>query len=319
MPITHQWNGTVLTITSDSGTSSADLKGDDGVRGAQGKPGGTCYNVSVAPRNWLDNSYFANPINQRGKTNYSGTWTYCIDRWRTTTTGEGKVWVSTGNVGIPPNGRIIQCIDVNKADWVGKKFTFAAALTTGAIYIGSGTIQEQNAETVYHINVNYNGLRVRLYSVDNSNYMYATIINETAYNQPFVWVALYEGEYTADTLPQYYYKGYAAELAECMRYYQQSFVGSVPTYNGSIIKQAATNNTLQSVDFDVPMRILPTITIYSPHGQSGTVMDWTNDINIAKTDVKGLYATEKRFIPQSTGAFTTGASYALHYTASADL
>lgn len=40
--ITHSWNGTVLTITSDSGTSSADLKGakgDMGVRGAQGIPG----------------------------------------------------------------------------------------------------------------------------------------------------------------------------------------------------------------------------------------------------------------------------------------
>lgn len=42
MPITHEWNGTVLTITSDSGTSSADLKGqkgDDGARGAQGAAG----------------------------------------------------------------------------------------------------------------------------------------------------------------------------------------------------------------------------------------------------------------------------------------
>ena len=40
--ITHSWNGTVLTITSDSGTSSADLKGaqgDTGVRGAQGANG----------------------------------------------------------------------------------------------------------------------------------------------------------------------------------------------------------------------------------------------------------------------------------------
>ena len=40
--ITHQWNGTVLTITSDSGTSSCDLKGakgDDGPRGPQGVQG----------------------------------------------------------------------------------------------------------------------------------------------------------------------------------------------------------------------------------------------------------------------------------------
>lgn len=40
--ITHEWNGTILTITSDSGTSSADLKGavgDTGPRGPQGKAG----------------------------------------------------------------------------------------------------------------------------------------------------------------------------------------------------------------------------------------------------------------------------------------
>lgn len=39
MGISHSWNGTVLTITSDSGTSSADLKGDMGIRGPQGIPG----------------------------------------------------------------------------------------------------------------------------------------------------------------------------------------------------------------------------------------------------------------------------------------
>lgn len=35
--ITHSWNGTVLTITSASGTSSADLKGKDGVDGKDGR------------------------------------------------------------------------------------------------------------------------------------------------------------------------------------------------------------------------------------------------------------------------------------------
>lgn len=40
--IFHEWSGTVLTITSDSGTSSMDLKGDKGdtgVRGPQGPAG----------------------------------------------------------------------------------------------------------------------------------------------------------------------------------------------------------------------------------------------------------------------------------------
>ena len=40
--ITHEWVGTTLVVTSDSGTSSCDLKGakgDMGIRGVQGIPG----------------------------------------------------------------------------------------------------------------------------------------------------------------------------------------------------------------------------------------------------------------------------------------
>lgn len=37
--ITHSWNGTILTVTSDSGTSSADLKGSKGDTGARGVRG----------------------------------------------------------------------------------------------------------------------------------------------------------------------------------------------------------------------------------------------------------------------------------------
>lgn len=37
--ITHSWKGTVLTVTSDAGTSSADLAGATGCRGPQGRPG----------------------------------------------------------------------------------------------------------------------------------------------------------------------------------------------------------------------------------------------------------------------------------------
>jgi hypothetical protein len=37
--ITHSWNGTTLTVTSASGTSSADLKGEKGEQGIQGIQG----------------------------------------------------------------------------------------------------------------------------------------------------------------------------------------------------------------------------------------------------------------------------------------
>lgn len=36
---THEWNGTVLTVTSSSGTSFADLKGEQGIPGTQGPEG----------------------------------------------------------------------------------------------------------------------------------------------------------------------------------------------------------------------------------------------------------------------------------------
>lgn len=48
--IYHEWNGTVLTITSDSGTSSADLKGgkgDDGIRGPQGPAGDSSTSIEL--------------------------------------------------------------------------------------------------------------------------------------------------------------------------------------------------------------------------------------------------------------------------------
>lgn len=45
---THEWDGTVLTITSASGTSSADLKGPKGDTGAAGKDGASVTVKSVS-------------------------------------------------------------------------------------------------------------------------------------------------------------------------------------------------------------------------------------------------------------------------------
>lgn len=52
--ITHQWNGTTLTITSDSGTSSMNLKGDLGPRGPQGPAG-----VIIGPDGTIDYNGYA--------------------------------------------------------------------------------------------------------------------------------------------------------------------------------------------------------------------------------------------------------------------
>lgn len=71
------------------------------------------------------------------------------------------------------------------------------------------------------------------------------------------WAALYEGSYTAATLPPYVPKGYAAELAECQRYYYgtESYVqvlASVTNYGKSYYV---------SLPMPTKMRDIPTVDI----------------------------------------------------------
>lgn len=60
--IYHSWNGTTLTITSDSGTSSVDLKGDIGLRGPQG-PYGILYDAAGnAVSGYVSTEYFESMV-----------------------------------------------------------------------------------------------------------------------------------------------------------------------------------------------------------------------------------------------------------------
>lgn len=46
--VTHRWNGTILEVTSASGTSGADLKGDTGETGPQGETGADGFSPTVS-------------------------------------------------------------------------------------------------------------------------------------------------------------------------------------------------------------------------------------------------------------------------------
>lgn len=72
------------------------------------------------------------------------------------------------------------------------------------------------------------------------------------------WAALYEGAYTADTLPAYTYKGYAAELAECQRYFVRVLAQPVNGWS------YAWDRVTMFVPLPVPMRTAsPTIVLKS--------------------------------------------------------
>ena len=213
------------------------------------KLGGKAPEYYIQPRNLLDNSDFTNPVNQRGATSYSGTGYkgYTIDRWRLHFAN------STGQLDVTPSG-IKFTLQDNNAYFdemldldTSKTYTFAA-MVNGELSLISGVPDN---------NVN-NG--VILLGKSGGGYLRAGFCKKGE-DTIVTWAALYEGAYTADTRPPYVPKGYAAELAECRRYFEVinfTSVFSKKNYEGNVIYCA--------VNFGVK-RVNPTITIknlYSP-------------------------------------------------------
>lgn len=296
-------------ISADSAANSAKL-------------GGKAPEYYIQPRNLLDNSNFRNPVNQRGIA-YGGTPNsgYTIDRWyyeQSAGAGNGYFGLTEYYVSLkaPSDGysQMRQNLERYRA-MKGKTYTFATSIrywnnaesvkavtfTMGAIDTGLTLTEDGN---------------VKLYSVDGMN----VLIRVTGQDEyAFTWAALYEGSYTADTLPPYVPKGYAAELAECMRYYRKSYVGSsIPAFadGGVVTLRPANTNWLCTVVFDKPMRIAPTVTVYSAVSKAaGKVARFSDDVDIDVT----ILEDENGFCCLKNSAFDVNLAYYFSYTASADL
>ena len=199
------------------------------------KLGGKAPEYYIQPRNLLDNSDFTNPVNQRGKTSYTGG--YGIDRWKqwsnnhTTNVSNGHITVNVIQqyIGVPINFDTV--------------YTMAARKTDGTILCISGTFNNK---------INKDGLRLDYdTNKDGSKKPYVCINTAGDY----LWAALYEGSYTADTLPPYVPKGYAAEFAECRRYYKR-----FTSPNDSIICAGYVTSSTKSIHINpmdnYPMRIV---------------------------------------------------------------
>lgn len=92
-------------------------------------------------------------------------------------------------------------------------------------------------------------------NVSGDAFCYITI-SVPASAQPLAAVALYEGEYTADTLPKYRPKGIGTEFSACKRYYYE--ISGDPTLTGYI--SAAETRLLLDCQQAAEMRITPTVT-----------------------------------------------------------
>lgn len=198
-------------------------QGDTGATGAKGDTGACVYNL-------LDNSDFVHPVAQAGVNGAHGATGYAVDRWMRTSgatvsqAADGLKIVSdktSWTAGIQQRIEAKRFADVMTFAVRGV-FPVACRLF---VYIGSGTtnfgtayFQGDAAERTLVLKLTKpDGLTgdevVNVYiSPDTESTGTAAVVR---------WAALYEGEYTAETLPPYVPKGYAAELTECLRYYRK--------------------------------------------------------------------------------------------------
>lgn len=210
----------------------------------------------LTPRNLLDNSDFTDPVNQRGQTSYSGAAQYTIDRWRTWDDSI-SVNINSGGIAITNAAasaqQFVQYQDEHTTSLLtGKSLTFACAMANGEIYTvtGTGGSTANNSAAMSSAA----GCFLQL-STGNGGLLATQIfVPAGSTTNTIAWAALYEGEYTADTLPAYQAKGYALELTECQRYYYRIPKGVVTGY----ITTNATEFYSDTIEQIVNMRTTPT-------------------------------------------------------------
>lgn len=197
------------------------------------KLGGKAPEYYIQPRNLLDNSDFRNPVNQRGQTSYIGD-VYTIDRW--------SLWGDLGTESLAiENGHIALNTETSSVVALAQRFA-------------KGYFDENKTYTLAYADTNG-----KIHTSNNP----VTYLDEFDYVQivasewiGVVWAALYEGEYTADNLPPYVPKGYAAELAACQWYCRTIGAGGANGNMHAGYAQAATTTVLNACITIGDMRLL---------------------------------------------------------------
>lgn len=267
-----------------------------------------------SPRNFLDNSDFTNPVNQRGKTSYTatGSYTFTIDRWKmnygTVTVNDGYInWTTSEEAQYK---RLVQIIPytlkagqtytlamlarVNQNDYTGLRF---AENNGSGLSGGRVTLSTTNDFTWFVISYNMSQdlVQPRIEILTGSE------INQNI-NIDIKAMALYEGEYTIEDLPEYQPKGYAVELLECQRYFLN--IVDTDTINLFAAMAYATTDATTFLPIPILMRTNPTISWEKLYLRNGTT-----DVAITSIGQPYQYGSGIYIRLTTGGSLTKGSLY----------
>lgn len=169
------------------------------------------------PMNLLDNSDFRNPVNQRGLTEYaSGSKRYTLDRWRATaavTVTVNDYYVTFSNTA-STGYAVVQPLTDKQTPKPGEMVTLACEDSDGKVIFGVVRMPLTGSAVA----VTEDGVSLMMYAADGTEKARFAISLSGNTTKGFKWAALYRAK--CNSVPNYIAKGFAAELAECQRYYQ---------------------------------------------------------------------------------------------------
>ena len=231
---------------------------------------------SVYVKNLLDNSDFSNPVNQRGKNSYTG-YDYTIDRWKINNSSSdtyATVSLGTGCITLASTDSTEAYLSQHIAhdQLLEKKVTFCIKLKDGVLSVVSVTYPTapNQGGGVYLGGDNQINFSTSIYSWPG--YLEARIIAKSGKSINIEWAALYEGEYTAKTIPMYRPKGYFEELQACRKYYR-IYKGDFITLSG-YVSASGTDVNVNLPDADLMRIAKPSIRIESldPSKANGVII-----------------------------------------------
>lgn len=207
--------------------------------------------------NLLDNTNFFNPINQRNQTSYSNTDAapkYSIDRWQVlggTFDVQTRTYTSNSTLGIYGN-QFRQYIPLESVS-IGDTITVSSVINdTRQIFT---TTIPQYGDTVADapllLETTWGGFKMITREAERAALL--TMVVNVSQSITVDWIKMEFGNFATPYVP----KGYGAELAECLRYFQRVYADwrIYPTLKD--MPYRFSQSTLQV------MRIKPTI---SAHG-----------------------------------------------------